>query len=279
VEKPPAFQWYPKDADTDENIRMMDDAEYGFYGRCLNHAWINGGLPGSIEDIARVLQRPVAIARKRWERVGKCFLLVDGRFKNPRQEKDRARVTSFQESRKAAADARWADSKSNAYALRTQCSASASPIATALVCTEVSTEIETYVQNGSISAPGGAGDFALENPVSKQSKPPDRVKIWFEGDFWPVYPRKVAKEPALKAARKAVIGHKPSDIMRGLNAQLPKFETMERDKIPHAATWLNQKRWTDEIESIPAEPPRKLNFEESVEKVMRQRIAEGRPPL
>lgn len=128
--KPPAFQWYPKDCDTDESIRLMDDRELGFFIRCLNHAWLNDGLPNNLEEIARLIGRSKVYVEKVWQRVGHSFVLCqDGRLRNQRQEKERETQTSFRASRKAAAHTRWEQkqSTSNAraypHAERTECSA------------------------------------------------------------------------------------------------------------------------------------------------------------
>ncbi len=68
--------------------------------------------------------------------------------------------------------------------------------------------------------------------------------------FWEAYPKKVAKE----AARKAFAKHKPDEAL--LNTMLSALETQKesdqwtRDNgqfIPHASTWLNQKRWEDDL--------------------------------
>jgi len=127
--KAPAFQWYPKDCDTDENVRAMDDREFGFYMRCLNHSWLNNGLPSDLGELARVMSRSRSYVEKIWQRVGKCFELVDGRLVNKTQEKQRSTVREFVESRRSAANARWGASKmeciDDARALRTDCSAKA----------------------------------------------------------------------------------------------------------------------------------------------------------
>lgn len=74
--------------------------------------------------------------------------------------------------------------------------------------------------------------------------------------FWEAYPKKVAKE----AARKAFTKHKPDEAL--LNTMLSALETQKasdqwaRDNgryIPHASTWLNQKRWEDESPTEPVE--------------------------
>ncbi len=123
-EKPPSFQWYPKDCDTDERIRLMNDAEFGFYMRCLNHSWLNGGLPGDLGMVARALSRTPAYVRKMWTMVGPCFTEVGGRFVNRKQESQRARDAEFRDGKSDAgrkgADARWnrsANSRSMAQPL------------------------------------------------------------------------------------------------------------------------------------------------------------------
>ena len=69
-------------------------------------------------------------------------------------------------------------------------------------------------------------------------------------EFWSEYPRKVAKPNALKAFLKL----SPNDellqlILKGVEIQ-SKTDQWQKDNgqfIPHPATWLNQRRWEDEI--------------------------------
>jgi hypothetical protein len=67
-------------------------------------------------------------------------------------------------------------------------------------------------------------------------------------EFWMLYPRKVAKASARKAwqkltetqqleAAKAIASH----------CQYWKAKETALEFIPHAATWLNQERWEDEL--------------------------------
>ncbi len=76
---------------------------------------------------------------------------------------------------------------------------------------------------------------------------------WFDA-FWAAYPRKVAKASALKAWKKACTGEAIKDeIMRVLKEQLPAlYERSGKDRqfIPHAATWLNGRRWEDEASLV-----------------------------
>jgi hypothetical protein len=71
--------------------------------------------------------------------------------------------------------------------------------------------------------------------------------------FWKIYPKKVSKENA----KKAWIKIKPNDdlivkITKAVKDQ--KLSEREQQFIPHAATWLNNKRWEDEIAGTTQKP-------------------------
>jgi uncharacterized protein YdaU (DUF1376 family) len=71
--------------------------------------------------------------------------------------------------------------------------------------------------------------------------------------FWKGYPKKTAKENAKKAWLKI----KPNDeliakITKAVKEQ--KLSERESQFIPHAATWLNAKRWEDELSSTTQKP-------------------------
>jgi len=99
-----------------------------------------------------------------------------------------------------------------------------------------------------------AGGVAAANgssatPTARGKSPPPSGL--FDAEFaawWVEYPRKIAKEAALekyRKARKLVDAHA---LMDGLKASKRRWEAEDRpvDKVPHAATWLHQQRWTDE---------------------------------
>lgn len=69
----PYYSMYPKDFDSDDAVRAMEDCELGLYIRCLNHSWINDGLPADPEEIRRRFRdTPEEFARK-WEAGGAVF--------------------------------------------------------------------------------------------------------------------------------------------------------------------------------------------------------------
>lgn len=75
--------------------------------------------------------------------------------------------------------------------------------------------------------------------------------------FWKSYPKKVAKQEAIKAFTKL----NPDDNLLGVMLKsidaFKKSEAWIKDGgkfIPHPASWLNGRRWEDEIAAAPAPP-------------------------
>lgn len=94
--------------------------------------------------------------------------------------------------------------------------------------------------------------------------------------FWDRYPRKVGKQAAYKAWGRL---NPDSDLKISIFAALEKQKATEqwrRDDgkyIPHASTWLNGRRWEDEIgltstDPVRAEPDR--NHQRAVEEVAKR---------
>lgn len=78
----------------------------------------------------------------------------------------------------------------------------------------------------------------------------ESVKQWSEGFdwFWEEYPRKVGKEEARKSYNRLRPRTQETydAVMAGLRWYVKgEWEGREPSKIPHAATWLNQRRWMD----------------------------------
>lgn len=71
----------------------------------------------------------------------------------------------------------------------------------------------------------------------------------FFEDFWKAYPRKIGKTQASKSWEKISISEEVyHQIMAGLDNYIKyEWKGKEMKYIPHAATWLNQERWKDEV--------------------------------
>lgn len=78
--------------------------------------------------------------------------------------------------------------------------------------------------------------------------------------FWRIYPRKIAKEDARRAWRKV-----PYEIYRDVVEALDKqinvnWQGKDKTFIPHPATWINGKRWEDDIEPPSNSKPKPMYY-------------------
>ncbi|HEY7338962.1 MAG TPA: hypothetical protein VH639_28995 [Bryobacteraceae bacterium] len=78
------------------------------------------------------------------------------------------------------------------------------------------------------------------------------VREWFDGKFWPLYPRHEGKSKALEAAgAKATTPERRSFYIEQLKKQLPEYARRKHENgqrvIPMASTWFNQDRAEDEL--------------------------------
>src|SRR5262245_13364202 len=85
---------------------------------------------------------------------------------------------------------------------------------------------------------------------------PDSLSVegWFEECVWPLYPRKEAKLKALKALKAAFRAIPKSredelgeQILAGLERAKPIWANRDREFTPLAASWVNARRWEDEL--------------------------------
>lgn len=106
----------------------------------------------------------------------------------------------------------------------------------------------------------GRGDLTL--PISQETTTITAKaglrREWeaaFHQHFWPLYPRKIKKDPALKAwhkipASEDVLG----SIISGLEWWIEgEYSKRPKDKIDYPATWLNQKSWEDAFDGVTQE--------------------------
>ncbi|MGN1370621.1 MAG: phage replisome organizer N-terminal domain-containing protein [Aristaeellaceae bacterium] len=99
------------------------------------------------------------------------------------------------------------------------------------------------------------GDGAPPLPPAQPKETP--LQRRFER-FWEAYPRKVGKGAAEKSFSKIKPSEELTDIMiKAVEAakRSPQWMKDGGQFIPHPATWLNQKRWEDEIpQAEPMQP-------------------------
>lgn len=104
---------------------------------------------------------------------------------------------------------------------------------------------------GTVPAPDGALREAARKSRSDGKGALDQVSENGFGRFWQTYPRKKAKQDALKAWRRfAPDAQLQARILSALQEQIAS-DDWRRDGgkfIPYAATWLNGRRWEDEAD-------------------------------
>lgn len=99
--------------------------------------------------------------------------------------------------------------------------------------------------------------FNSKNNTSKNIPPVvpggDEAALLFDR-FWAAYPRKTGKEPARRAWKKLSPDLRLCRVMAAAlerQKQSPDWRRENGRYIPYPATWLNQRRWEDELPSGP----------------------------
>lgn len=124
-DKAPAYQWFPKDAETDEAYRLMTCEELGVYERLRDHQWLEGSLPSLIESLALIVGHGMTKHRleKIWPKIAPCFPAeASGRLANPKLERQRQALAAYVAERKLSG------SRGGKQTAENRSSASSSPI-------------------------------------------------------------------------------------------------------------------------------------------------------
>lgn len=101
--------------------------------------------------------------------------------------------------------------------------------------------------NGDLSPPlnGFPPAYIITNNNPPSLNTPSLISSF--GDFWTAYPRKIGKGAALKAFKRALAKTDAETILKAVKGYP---WPSEREYIPHASTWLNGERWSDETAPI-----------------------------
>jgi hypothetical protein len=125
---------------------------------------------------------------------------------------------------------------------------------------EVKNSNKKHTSNSAELDSGAASDSLRRkrNPSRESQAIDPAIREWFDAAFWPLYPRHQGKQPALKAANaKATTPEKRAFYLARLKAQLPAYMQRKSESgqrvIPMGATWFNQDRAEDELDSPQAE--------------------------
>lgn len=103
--KAPAYQWYPKDAETDEAYRLMTCEELGVYERLRDCQWLEGSLPADLGMLAVLIGHRMTVRRLQfiWPHIAPCFPDDgSGRLANRKLEEQRVELAAYIASKKLA---------------------------------------------------------------------------------------------------------------------------------------------------------------------------------
>jgi len=96
MNKPPAFQFYPKDFLADINVSIMTMEERGVYITLLSHCWLEGWLPNGSTKLKRICNNP-SNWKELWENVRHCFYENGDKLYHKRLEGERKKQLEWRE--------------------------------------------------------------------------------------------------------------------------------------------------------------------------------------
>lgn len=140
--------------------------------------------------------------------------------------------------------------------------------------------VQSSAVRGATDRGSGVQPVAPEPSIQPSLEPP----VSF-ADFWELYPRKIGKGAAEKSWKVAIKREDPVVILARLHERVEWWRRARTEKqfIPHPATWLNQKRWDDELDPIRRSAASQTGAAEERAVRMRdeaeQAIDEGRPDV
>ena len=102
MNKPPAFQFYPSDFLSDENVVLMNNREVGCYVKLLCFCWKQGSIPGDIERIAQLCGETEDVMPELWRNIKPCFRSKgNDRLIHPRLDRERKKQKEWRKKSSA----------------------------------------------------------------------------------------------------------------------------------------------------------------------------------
>ena len=215
--KPPAFQFYPKDWLSDADVICMTFAQKGAYITLLCYCWLEGQLPNN-DDYIRKLLGNVPKWKSLWSGIKHKFEVEGDFLVQPRLEYERMKQEEYRKKKSVAGkkgmEKRWGKHPK---------------------VDNTDTKLLLTKNNSSFTS-------SIAYSSNKD------IYTSFE-QFWEAYPRKVGKKTAKISWGKI----KPDDgllekILIAVEKQKKSKQWQQTQFIPNPSTWLNQERWKDEVE-------------------------------
>lgn len=251
--KPPYFPFYVNDFAADDVVEAMTTEQVGAYALLLCKAWMQTPA-GTVPADDAILARWARVSARTWDRIKSGVLAAfalgqDGRYHQKRMEVEYAKLITTLEARseggRRSAEARRQQREAaNLFASSVEAEPSA----------HLATELAAQLQlNGSTPPTRAFGSGSESGSDSDSPAVPPRGGGAGGGgppgfaEFWAAYPRRTAKVKAVRAWRAI----KPdASLLAVILAALDRQKASDqwrRGVVPHPATWLNQRRWDDEL--------------------------------
>ena len=95
-EPSPAFQFYPREFEGDENVKAMSLEEVGAYVRLLCTCWTEHSIPDDLDRLARMLKVTRRKMERMWPQLEPCFRSDGGgRLTHPRLDRERKKQAAY----------------------------------------------------------------------------------------------------------------------------------------------------------------------------------------
>ncbi len=275
-EPSPAFQFYPKDFLTSIGQASMSCAEAGAYMRLLCHCWLEGSIPDDPVACARLVGTTPRQMTRMWPILAARFQPVNGVLRHRRLDLERQKQETFRALQqckgKAGARKRWrktvtSDSRGHASAIAEAIPDDGSSSSSSSSISDLHPSGNKQESGATHPPPSvsparvaAALDHAQTNGhavAATRQKVRTTLGVLQAGfdEFWAHWPRHVDKHAAENAWRKLKPTVTLTDlIVQAVDNQKASTEWL-RDGgrfIPYPATWLNGRRWDDEIRPPPA---------------------------
>lgn len=152
-----------------------------------------------------------------------------------------------------------------------------------LPLTETTTEITTEISNTPLTPQSGETCETKQisllpvlvepKTVTQTTKKPDTIPAGFD-EFYQNYPSKIAKQKAIKAWKALKPSQDLQDtILKDVAIRKQNDRRWLQGFIPNPATYLNEKRWEDDVQSAQAQPPKHMSKHERNQAVLDEYFA------
>lgn len=231
MNKPPAFQFYPKDWLASKSVLRMTPSQCGYFINLLAHAWDNDP-PGTLPNDPDLLWK-MARAESR-EKFDSESTLVLEQF--PVENSGRKRgVLRFNPKLRSYYRARCTQSKQKSEAAKIRWN------------NKLHTDAQFPHYSSTATATASASASVKEPPkVPRKPKPLAEYSEAFE-KFWEVWPKKVARKDALKAWKAAKVNGNLEKVLEAVERQKKKQQWQDPQYIPAPGRWIREARWEDQI--------------------------------